>query len=384
MKTIDDWRKALDKRECVGAVFVDLSKAFDTIDHGLLLQKLLCYGVKGKEYQWFSNYLKGRKQRVALDDTMSRWVEVVRGVPQGSVLGPLLFIVYINDLPGMTSKCNINMYADDVAIYCSGKDINEVTTSLNSDLAEVVRWTECNHLKINVSKTQYMVLGNKAMRSGQDVHLRLPDEIVPSVSFVKYLGLLIDDDLSWKSHILAIRKKAFAAISSIRQVSRYLSVDTRKLLYNTLVLPHLQYCSTVWLPCSQALSLRLERVQNYSMRVILNQPPRTPSAFLRKQLNWTTLAQRRQNHMLSQVHRCLIGRAPQYLRDKFVRNSCFYSSTRGNLHIPQPRTNMLKYSFEYQGVFHYNKLPYEIKEKSDVFSFKRALRLKTLDENNFV
>ena len=91
----------------------------------------------------------------------------------------------------MTSKCNINMYADHVAIYCSGKDINEVTTSLNSDLAEVVRWTECNHLKINVSKTQYMVLGSKAMRSGQDVHLRLSDEIVPSVSFVVFLLMMI-------------------------------------------------------------------------------------------------------------------------------------------------------------------------------------------------
>ena len=135
MKTIDDWRNALDKIECVGAVFVDLSKAFDTIDHGLLLQKMLCYGVKCKEYQWFSNYLKGRKQRVALDGTMSQWVEVVRGVPQGSVLGPLLFLVFVNDLPGMTSKCNINIYADDVAIYCSGKDINEVTASLNNDLA---------------------------------------------------------------------------------------------------------------------------------------------------------------------------------------------------------------------------------------------------------
>ena len=106
MKTIDDWRKALDKRECVGVVFVDLSKSFDIIDCGLLLQKLLCYGVKGKEYQWFSNYLKGRKQRVALDDMMSRWVEVVRGVPQGLLFPPLM--VHHATVP---TPCQLQLYS---------------------------------------------------------------------------------------------------------------------------------------------------------------------------------------------------------------------------------------------------------------------------------
>ena len=141
------------------------------------------------------------------------------------------------------------------------------------------------------------------------------------------------------------------------------------------VLPHLDYCSTVWHTCNQTLSQSLERSQNYAMRVILNQPPRTRSASLRDQLHWTTLHQRRHNQMLCQVHRCLLRQAPVYLTSKFVRNSYLYSSTRGanKLHIPYPRTNKFRLSFEYQGAYHYNQLPQDVRSKQSLSSFKHAL-----------
>ena len=121
LKTMDDWCIALDLGKSIGAVFLDLSKAFDSIDHSLLLRKLQSYGVEGNEHKWFSNYLDGRKQRVKLEVSYSDWANVLRGVPQGSILGPLLFLLYVNDLPDVVTKCTVNMYADYVAIYWPAK-----------------------------------------------------------------------------------------------------------------------------------------------------------------------------------------------------------------------------------------------------------------------
>ncbi len=127
---------------------------------------------------------------------------------------------------------------------------------------------------------------------------------------IKYLRVTIDQDLKWKSHTNDIRNKSMAALASVKRSSIFLPVATRKLLFNSRVRPHLDYCSVVWHSCNFSTSQRLERVQNYSMRVILGKPPRTPSSSLRQQLNWSTLYQRRHTHMLNQVHRCALNLAP--------------------------------------------------------------------------
>ena len=328
LKTMDDWRIALHLGKSVGAVSLDLSKVFGSINHSLLLKKLQTYGVEGNEHRWFSNYLNGRKQRVKLEDCCSEWANVLRGVPQGSIFGPLLFLLYENDLPDVVTKCTMNMYADDVAIYFASKDVNEVADSLNEDLAHIATWIDTNRLKMNIGKTQLMTLGGHSFKSKwQQVDVQLQGTTIPETESVRYLGLTIDQDLSWKTHVSNVRKKAFAAIGCIRRASRYLPVKIRKMLYNSLVLPHLDYCSTVWHSCNQTLSQSVEHSQNYAMRVILNQPPRMRSASLRDQLHWTTLRQRRHNQTLCQVHRCLLRQAPVYLTSKFVRNSYLYSST---------------------------------------------------------
>lgn len=144
LKTIDEWRVSLDHGECVGTVKIDLSKAFDSIDHNLLLNKLSSYGILDDEYRWFSNYLSDRMQRVSVNGGYSEWAPVTGGVPQGSILGPLLFQVFMNDLPTVVTSCTINLYADDTTIYYANTDPDHVIRALNEDLQFIADWIKSN------------------------------------------------------------------------------------------------------------------------------------------------------------------------------------------------------------------------------------------------
>ena len=237
------------------------------------------------EFDWFCDYLSRHKQRVVVDGRSSEWAHVTQGVPQGLILGPLLFLLYVNDLPAVVAECTVSLYADDVTIYYANKDEGRVSEAFNANLQRVMTWIEANRLRMNITKTQLMSLGGRLKGSG--INVSLNDTAIPKSDLVNYLGVTINQDLNWKLHVDSIRRKAFAALASICKAISYLPVKTRKMLYLSLVLPYLNYCSTVWhSSCSQALL-----VQNYAMRVILHQPPRTPSAPLRQQLGWTTLWQ---------------------------------------------------------------------------------------------
>ena len=267
------------------------------------------FGIKGIEFDWFCDYLSRCKQRVVVDGHSSEWAHVTQGVPQGSILGPLLFLLYVNDLPAVVAECTMSLYADDVTIYYANKYEGRDSEVLNADLQQVATWIEVNRLRMNITKTQLMILGGRLKSSG--INVSLNGTAIPKSDSVNYLGVTIDQDLNWKLHVASIHRKAFAALASIHKASSCLPVKTRKMLYLSLVLPYLDYCSTVWhSSCSQALSNSVEQVQNYAMGVILHQPPRTPSAPLRQQLGWTTLWQQRHRHMLCQVHKCVLQTAP--------------------------------------------------------------------------
>ena len=233
------------------------------------------------------------------------------------------------------------------------------------------------NVRMNIAKTQLMVLSRKSRRThANSVRVKLEDEEICPQQSVKYLGVTIDQDLSWSQHVEIVRKKSLAGLSAERRASAYLPTATRRLLYNALVLPHLDYCSVVYHSCNISNSNKLERVQNYAMRVILKKPPRTPSEPLHDALGWTTLQLRRQNRLLCQVYRCLHGHAPMYLRRKFITNAKFgYQTTQaaGKLHLPRPLTNHFRSSFEFQGALAYNALPVSITSASSSVSFRSKL-----------
>ena len=209
LKCTDDWKMALDEGKIVGTVMIDLSKAFDSIDHSLLLKKLDALGIRDKEHTWFENYLKGRRQRVVVSSTCSEWRSVVTGVPQGSILGPLLFLVFVNDLPSVVRHSKTNLYADDTSIYVSHCDPATAGNMLEEDLRDIGEWIDGNGMQTNVAKTQLMAMRGHKKKHPEDqveVHTYIGEALLQKQDSVKYLGVTVDKHLNWKSHIANVRR----------------------------------------------------------------------------------------------------------------------------------------------------------------------------------
>ena len=191
-------------------VFIDLSKAFDTVDHNILLKKLSLYGIKNNSLKWFSSYLSNRKQFIQAGDIKTSYEDIICGVPQGSILGPLLFIIYVNDLSDVSKILEPIMFADDTNLFFTHKNIKELFQTVNSELDKVFQWFNANKLSLNKDKTKYTFF-HKA-REKDNIPLKLPalfinDKEIERVTSIKFLGVLTDEHLTWKKHITVIEKK---------------------------------------------------------------------------------------------------------------------------------------------------------------------------------
>ena len=217
---------------------------------------------------------------MVLDSVYSDWATVHHGVPQGSVLGPLFFIIYTNDLPSVMCHSHLHLFADDIAMYISGAEPVSVQDKLNFDLASLFTWVTSNGFEVNVSKSQSMLLARRHRRHQlSSMQFLMNNNVIQLHKSVKYLGIIVDEGLSWSEQVGYVRRKSLSALAAICRVSLYLSSNVLVTLHNAFVLPYLTYCCVVWDFCSKTASDNLRRVQNYAMRVILQQPPRTlPSA----------------------------------------------------------------------------------------------------------
>ena len=261
----------------------------------------------------------------------------MKGVPQGSILGPLLFVLFMNDLPDFVQDCSIGLYADDIMLYVSHGDPAKLSEIIGKDLYNISRWITSNGLKMNVAKTQ---LNRRSKdKKVEQIQVSIDGTELNKQSSIKYLGVLIDNDLAWKAHVNHLRQSCMARLAMIRRAGHHLPCHVRKLLYQSFVLPNLDYCSVVWNSCGVVLSNKIERIQNYALRIIFQKPPRRSSAELREAAGWTTLKTRRHNAMFCKVHRCLRSQGPRYLTRKFHTNSNLnYATTRGanKIHLLRP------------------------------------------------
>ena len=274
LSLVDNLTRALENGEHVVGVYLDFSKAFDTVDHMILLQKLYHYGVRGCAHDWFTSNLSNRSQFVTYNGVKSNLNNVKCGVPQGSILGPLLFLLYINDLSFACKRTFPVLFADDSNLFLSGKNTDQVQQMINDELKDIVIWLRANKLSLNISKTHYMLFSNKKIIQ-PNVTIEINGQPITCVTKTKFLGVIIDNKLTWKEHISYICGKVAKGIWIISKVRKYLNKNTLLDLYNSFIYPYRTYCNQVWGLSCQSYMNALVKLQKRAIRIISGVHPRT-------------------------------------------------------------------------------------------------------------
>ena len=264
----EDFVRGVESKEITCSVFLDLKKAFDTVDHNILIKKLNCYGVRGLPLKFLSSYLTNRQQYTVVHQAESSVKSVSCGVPQGSTLGPLLFLIYINDLP---NACNlrIRLFADDASLTMSNKSKTLLENHMNNELIKVDEWLKTNKLSLNYDKTEILVV-NKSKSRGGSLNIRIGKNDIAQVKHVKYLGVIIDEDLSWKPHIHNQCSKIAHGNWALTNLRKYVNLSTLKCAYYGLIYPHLQHCSSLWGQASKTSLKPVQTLQNKALKIMIN------------------------------------------------------------------------------------------------------------------
>lgn len=271
---INDVCRAINNDMKTVGIFMDLSKAFDTIDHSILLAKLNHYGFRGITQDWFRNYLSNRKQFVVYNSKKSQFENIKCGVPQGSILGPLLFILYVNDICNTSKVLKTILFADDTTCFYSHKNVNILCDTVNKELKEICNWFKANKLSLNAKKTNLMFLGTRFQTKNvrDDCNVFLDGCRLTRVTEAKFLGITIDENLTWKKQIDIVCKSCARSIGVLNKVKLFLPEQALFKLYCTLVLPYLNYGLLLWGDTSKLYINKVLKLQKRALRSISNSP----------------------------------------------------------------------------------------------------------------
>ena len=267
---IESWKSAIDSDDMVGSVAIDLSKAFDSLPHGLLIMKIHAYGVSLSSCKLIASYLHNRKQRVEICDQRSNWLYVERDVPPGSILGPLLFNIFINDIFFFSEKCSLFNYADDNVISCAGSSVEEIRHVLSHEIKNLLDWFNANSLAANPSKFQAMLLSNVYTSSFEaELGLVINDTQVNSTDSITILGVIVDNKLNFNDHIYTLCAKADKQLNALLRLSKSLDKDSKLAIYKSFIMSNFNFCPVVWMFTSKSSLNRLEDIQRRALRFVL-------------------------------------------------------------------------------------------------------------------
>ncbi len=386
-KLFDDMQDNINEGLVNGICFFDLKKCFDTIDHEILLYKLEKYGIRGNELSWFGSYLSDRSQTVSVNGVSSSFKTVYTGVPQGSVLGPMLFLIFINDLPVCLNGTASNIYADDTAVHASGSTIHEVNTLLQRNIDNIARWFRENKLVINYAKTFCMLTTSNrnyiptvGLNPEQRLHVNIGHDEIEQVDSIRYLGLYPDTIFSWTKHVMNLCKKISPKVGLLKRLRYIVPIDCLKLIYQTTVQSHIDYCLTVWGFTSGVNIDKVQRLQNRAARIITsNYDFNIRGLELVKELGWLNIRQRRDYFAGILVYKSLNGLSPDHMSDMFthLRDISDYqtrSAVSSNLYVPRVNKAIFSQSLQVNGPKVWNSLPSHIQMSSSLDSFKCNLK----------
>ena len=379
----------IEKQKVSYVLFMDLKSAFDTVNHKILLEKLEHIGFRGCFLNLLSSYLTGRKQYVKNEDIESLLLDVVCGVPQGSVLGPLLFILYINDIVNCSGFDSV-LYADDAALVISADTIKKLKKRVNSELPKVHDWLSVNKLTLNCSKTKYMLFGfdrftkNKST-SKLKFRCNINKRAIERVDEFKYLGVIIDNKLNWQKHVDYIASKLAKIAGVIYKLRTKAQSSTLTLIYNSLAGSYLSYGILAWGNCASSTLIKLQSLQNKILRYMTFTDSFTsikPAYKNKKVLNVENVSFFEAAKFMWAIHNNSI---PDAFKDYFIPLSHSYSTrtkNKANYTVPRPRTNLGKCSIKYQGIIVWGKIPHELQNLDKSTQFKSQLKEHIIENNS--
>ena len=338
----------MDAKKIPFSIFLDLSKAFDTLDHNVLLSKLNYYGIKDTALDWFKSYLTNRTQYVDCNGISSSIREIETGVPQGSILGPLLFIIYMNDIHTVSDNLNFILYADDTTLSspmcsftrgCDG-NIDIVSTLINSELNKIADWLAVNKLSLNVQKTKFMIFHyrQRVLTENDIPCLMINNTLIERVTEFNFLGLTVNEYMNWNSHTQKIANKISRTLGVMNRLKRYLPISAMKLMYDSLILSHLQFGITSW----GFEWDRISKLQKRALRIMTNSKYNAHTDPLFKRLHLLKVNDIFDVQCLKFWYKFVNKKLPNYFRDMFKYNYELHEiGTRSHdqLHLYPTRTS---------------------------------------------
>ena len=404
----DGWLNAVDSDKLVGACMLDMSAAFDVVDHDLLLNKLSLYGLDENSRSWVSSYLCGRSQSVVIQGSLSKLLPVDTGVPQGSILGPLFYTLFTNELPEIVHAPNngppadeedgaqpwpgyhvededegtICCYADDSTLSISSRDPDTLSEKLTSQYKIIAQFMVDNRLKLNDEKTHLLVMGTGNEHIRAQVRIHTSTDIITPSPCQKLLGCWVHQDLSWTEYVKGNKDSLVRSLSSrlsaMKKIRYLASFKNRKMIAEGIFMSKLSYVIALWGGCGAGLKKSLQVLQNKVAQVVTRQDWNTPSKVLLQQCGWLSVNQMIFFHTVLLVFKVKLTRSPKYLY--MMHNNWTYPYTTRQAEndlirvAVRPRLEMVRDSFRWRAASNFNQLPVDIRTCRKVGVFKKKIK----------
>ena len=367
---IEMWRKALDESKVAGAILTDLSKAFDCLSHELLIAKLAAYGFDKSALILIYDYLKNRIQRTKVNGSYSTWRDILNGVPQGSILGPLLFNIFINDIFFFLDKTKIANFADDNTTYAIEKDIMNLLKTLEAETLSVLNWFRFNEMKPNQGKCHLLVADINHKYYTSKSYIYLEGAFLESEDSVKLLGVEIDRNLKFEEYINFMLKEGNKKLHALMRIKKYLTQEKLRLIMKTFIESQFNYCPLIWMCHSRNLNHKINKLHERSLRLVYKNSNLTFEQLLEKDKSFT-IHERNLQKLAVEMYKVKHKLCPKPIPDIFICKNV------GNSEMILPRVRTVNRGVEtirYLGPKTWELVPGEIKKSKTLFEFKEKIK----------